>query len=79
MKKSLRGWRRDRDFTQAQMANEIGVSLATYQTYERCPGQIRLHTLFRICEVLKVGINDIQYWTGDTSKILYVEETKGDE
>lgn len=78
MRRTLRQWRRDRDITQVEMAKAIGVSVPTYQTYEKCPGVIRLETLFRICAVLNIGINDIQYWTDSSGRMLFTE-LKGED
>lgn len=65
MKKTLRQWRREHDYSQAYMAKQIGVTIKTYQSYERCPAEVKLITLFHICEVLKIKIGDIILFTSD--------------
>lgn len=65
MQKTLRQWRRERDYSQAYMAKLIGVTIKTYQSYERCPAEVKLITLFHICDVLKIKIGDIILFTSD--------------
>lgn len=65
MQKTLRQWRREHDYSQAYMAKQIGVTIKTYQSYERCPAEVKLITLFHICEVLKIKIGDIILFTSD--------------
>ena len=56
---SIKQWRQVRGLSQEEMAARIGVHPNTYRKMESDPMQIRLTTLQKICEVLKVNSSDI--------------------
>lgn len=56
---SIKQWRMVRGLSQDEMAARIGVHPNTYRKMESDPMQIRLITLVKICEVLKVNSSDI--------------------
>lgn len=56
---SIKQWRMVRGLSQDEMAARIGVHPNTYRKMESDPMQIRLITLVKICEVLKVNTSDI--------------------
>lgn len=56
---SIKQWRMVRGLSQDEMAARIGVHPNTYRKMESDPMQIRLITLLKICEVLKVNSSDI--------------------
>lgn len=72
LKKTLRNWRRDRDITQAQLAEAIGVSEKTIRIYEKCPGQVKIKKLLEICEVLDIPVNELKIFC-DGSNTIYIE------
>lgn len=56
---SIKQWRQVRGLSQEEMAARIGVHPNTYRKMESDPIRIRLITLQKICEVLKVSSSDI--------------------
>lgn len=56
---SIKQWRQVRGLSQEEMAARIGVHPNTYRKMESDPMRIRLITLLKICEVLKVSSSDI--------------------
>lgn len=56
---SIKQWRMVRGLSQEEMAARIGVHPNTYRKMESDPMKIRLITLLKICEVLKVNSSDI--------------------
>ena len=56
---SIKQWRQVRGLSQEEMAARIGVHPNTYRKMESDPMRIRLITLRKICEVLKVNRSDI--------------------
>lgn len=74
MKRTLRQWRRDREMTQAELAQMVGIHENTYKKYEHCPGEVRIKTLIAICEALEISINDIKFFVGDTRQVFKEEE-----
>ena len=56
---SIKQWRQVRGLSQEEMAARIGVHPNTYRKMESDPMRIRLITLQKICEVLKVNSSDI--------------------
>lgn len=56
---SIKQWRQVRGLSQEEMAARIGVHPNTYRKMESDPMRIRLITLLKICEVLKVNCSDI--------------------
>ena len=56
---SIKQWRMVRGLSQEEMAARIGVHPNTYRKMESDPMKIRLITLLKICEALKVNSSDI--------------------
>lgn len=72
-KMTLRQLRRSRDYSQRELAQMIGVSIATYQKYEQCPGNIRIKTLLHICEVLDIDVRQVKIFN-DNSNVIFVDK-----
>ena len=50
--------------TQAEAATKLRLHLNTYRTYEVRPGQMKIKTLLRFCEVYGVNVNDLDIFKG---------------
>ena len=51
--------RKAREFTQEEMAQELGVHVDTYRTLEKNPGRITVDQMRVICNKLKMKSDDI--------------------
>lgn len=69
---TIRQRRRSKEYSQEKVAEMIGVSVATYKKYERCPAQMRITTLLRLCKALDVDIRAVKLFTG--SDDIYIEQ-----
>jgi DNA-binding Xre family transcriptional regulator len=52
-------WRRLRNYSQMQMASQLGVHENTYRRMEQNPMKVRLGDLLKICAILDVKISDV--------------------
>jgi transcriptional regulator with XRE-family HTH domain len=57
--KNLRKLRESKDFTQAQLANELNVEISQISRIERGLINTSVTTIFSIASVLKVSISDL--------------------
>lgn len=64
-KLTIRQWRRIRDLSQAEMASQLGVHINTYRHMEQYPSETKLSTLLAICNIMDIGIDNIQLETVD--------------
>lgn len=74
---TLRQMRRVQDITQAQMAQAIGVSIGTYQAWEKCPAKVPIGKLIQIAKVLGCNATDLKI-VGDGGKVPYVDRAVGE-
>ncbi|ADZ83199.1 helix-turn-helix domain-containing protein [Cellulosilyticum lentocellum] len=66
--------RKSKGFSQAYMAEKIGVNRTTYSNYENNNREPNLKTIEKICEILDVTISDI---VSDTQKNITVDYWRG--
>lgn len=59
MKLTLRQWRSIKGYSQAEMAEMIGVNINTYRSWERNPENITIGNLKRVAEVLEITVEDL--------------------
>ena len=74
---TLRQMRRVKEITQAQMAQAMGVSVCTYQAWEKCPAKIQTGKLMRVLQILGYSIFDLKLW-GDGGKVAFVDHETGE-
>lgn len=56
---NLKKLRKSKNFTQLQMANELGISVSAYSNYENDNRTPSLDTIYRICSILDVGLVEL--------------------
>ena len=74
---TLRQMRRVQDITQAQMAQAIGVSIGTYQAWEKCPAKVPIGRLIEIARLLECSATDFKI-VGDGGKVPFVDKAAGE-
>ena len=67
---TLASWRKARNFTQAEMAQKLGVSLMTYTRWESKPHKITISKAFEICKILDITLNDVIFFDFDDTKCV---------
>ena len=73
---TLRQMRRVRDKTQAQMAQEMKVTIPTYQAWEKCPARVKTGKLLEVLHILGFSIDDLKLF--NTSDSAYMDSEWGD-
>ena len=69
---TIRQLRRSKELTQQQLAEKLGIAVVTYQTYEKCPAQMRIKTLLKLCDVLEVDVRAIKLFNGSSD--MFIEQ-----
>ena len=59
MHESLRQQRISRNFTRQQLANLLGVSLRTYQTYETGTREPSINSLIKIANFYSISLDEL--------------------
>lgn len=62
---NLRAWRRAKEITQAEMAERLGIHVATYQNWEKAPQNISVRNALKISEILCVPLDEIKFTEAD--------------
>lgn len=55
----VKAWRRLKNITQAQMAENLGLSTNGYANLEANPSQFRMETAYKFASVIGVDISEI--------------------
>lgn len=71
-KLTLRKRRRLNDLTQKQVAQALGISVGTYQAWEKCPAKVPVGKLIMVAKVLGCNVNDLKL-VGDS------KQTRGEQ
>ena len=58
---TVRAHRRARDISQESMAKMLGVSVGTYQNWEKKPEQITIANAVKIAEIFGIAMNAIEF------------------
>ena len=53
------------NLTQAQMAEELGIHVVTYNKWEKNPEDISIKDAFRICHIVNRTIDDINFFASE--------------
>lgn len=53
------------NMTQAQMAEELGIHVVTYNKWEKNPEDISIKDAFRICRIVNRTIDDINFFANE--------------
>lgn len=61
MSLTLRAWRRAKEISQQEMADKLHIHVNTYQNWEYNPEQIGIGNAMKICEILGVSLNDVEF------------------
>ena len=69
---TLRQLRRLRDITQAQMAERLGITTATYASWEKCPAKVKTGRLLQVLQILGCSIYDLKIF-GEGGKVPYID------
>lgn len=69
----LRKIRRDRNLSQENLADEIGVDYTTYNRYEKDSSKIQVETLEKIAKVYNISLRELINYTGD-DKVMIEKE-----
>lgn len=56
---TVRQWRRLKDYTQANMAEKLGIHINTYQNWEDHPEKISIENAVKLSEIFDVTLNEI--------------------
>jgi len=57
--KGLRAWRRVRDLTQAQVAQQLGMSVPRYSELEQGKSPPKLHIAVQLSGILEASLDDL--------------------
>lgn len=55
-------WRRARNITKKDMANLLGISVPTYNTFEEHPSKMSVGMAKKICAILKVDFDAVNFF-----------------
>lgn len=69
---TLRQIRRVKEITQVQMAHMLGISVGTYQAWEKCPAKVPIGKLIDIANHLGCNASDIKI-IGDGGRMPFVD------
>ena len=58
---SIKGWRSERNLSQRYMAKALGISIPTYEKWERNPELIPIGKCERMAEIFGVDLGDIVF------------------
>lgn len=58
-------WRRARNITKKDMANLLGISVPTYNTFEEHPSKMSVGMAKKICEILKVNFDAVNFFENE--------------
>lgn len=72
---TIRQWRRVKDLSQEQMANDLGVTRQTIANWENKPELLSIAAVSRIAEYFGVAFGDIRFDATEDNKTSS-EETK---
>lgn len=72
-KMTLRQLRRVRDITQAQMAENLGITPSTYAAWEKCPAKVKTGKLLQVLQILDCSICDLKIY-GDGGKVPFIDK-----
>ncbi|MBR7132922.1 MAG: helix-turn-helix transcriptional regulator [Clostridia bacterium] len=56
---NIRALREDRDFTQTEIAEQLGIKQTVYSRYEREQNELPLHHLIKLCTFYNVSADYI--------------------
>lgn len=59
LRQNIRDFREDKHFTQADMAEKLGMSVTGYAKLERGESQIRVERLQQIAQILEVNVEEL--------------------
>lgn len=59
LRQNIRDFREDKHFTQADMAEKLGMSVTGYAKLERGESQIRVERLKQIAQILEVNVEEL--------------------
>ena len=71
---TLPGWRKAKGYTQAEMAEKLGLPTVTYSRWEKNPKKIPISKAFEAASVLGVSVNDIIFLSDDDTKCVTESE-----
>ena len=74
---TLRQIRRVKEITQVQMAHMLGISVGTYQAWEKCPAKVPIGRLIEIARLLECSATDFKI-VGDGGKVPFVDKAAGE-
>lgn len=69
LRQNIRDYREDKHFTQADMAEKLGMSVTGYAKLERGESQIRVERLQQIAQILDVSIEELM--VGESDIIIF--------
>ena len=55
-------WRRAKNVTKREMANLLGITVPTYDKFERNPSKMSVGMAKKIAEILEVDFSDINFF-----------------
>ena len=58
-------WRRARNITKKDMANLLGISVPTYNTFEENPSKMSVGMAMKICEILQVKFEAVNFFKNE--------------
>lgn len=58
---TVRAYRRAREISQENMAKQLGVSVGTYQNWEKEPEKITIANAVKIAKIFGVSMNEIEF------------------
>lgn len=61
----LRKLRRDTDFTQQNVADEIGMDITTYNRYEKDASTMQYETLVKLASLYKMSVSELMLYGED--------------
>ena len=73
LRQHIRGIREDKHFTQADMAEKLGLSITGYAKIERGQSQINIERLQQISKVLEVSIAELIPFGDDGVVFLIIQ------
>lgn len=71
---TLPGWRKAKGYTQAELAEKLGIPAVTYARWEKNPRNFPVSKAFEVAKILGANINDIIFVSDDDTKCVTDEE-----
>ena len=76
MGRTLKEWRVNKDLTQYELAEKIGVPTSTYNNWERNPDSIKVGNVMKICKALDVAPQEVIFFKEESYFKYDFEEAK---